>query len=82
MSTDPQDTAAQFKQKLAPANALYFTKVQEASKLVEEVMQKNPDFDRADLFRIAMKRYDSADQKLAGGLRRRVLGNVAVIKQK
>jgi len=82
MSLNPQDVANQFKQTLTPEHQLYFTRIQEAARLVGEVLSENPDFDRADLFRIAMKRYDTADQKLADGLRRRVLGNVTIIKQK
>jgi len=38
MAGDPRDIADQFKEQLTPDHALYFEKIQEASRLVEEVL--------------------------------------------
>jgi len=56
----------------------YLAKVRAVSGLVDEVLKSNPQFDRADLYRIAMKRYDTPEQKLAAGLRRRKFGHVTI----
>lgn len=55
---------------------IYLKKIAEASKLVEKVLAKHPQFDKSDLFRIALLRDETPESKLSTGIRRRVISNV------
>lgn len=54
----------------------YLDKIALASKIVESVLKDHPELDKHDLFHIALKRFDTPEEKLAVGIRRRVIKNV------
>ncbi len=58
----------------------YLNKIRECNELVAKVKEQHPEFDVSDLFRIAMSQFDTIEEKLARGLRRRTFGNVRIKK--
>jgi len=53
---------------------VYMQRLRIANAMVEAYLRENLDYDRADLFRIAMNSFKTPDELLAAGLRRRVIG--------
>ena len=53
---------------------IYMEQLSIANLRVEKYLENNPEYDKADLFRIAMNSFKTPDELLASGLRRRVIG--------
>jgi hypothetical protein len=66
----PQDTT--------PDQLAYIQKIAYASEIVSKTKQQHPEHDAHDLFRIVMLSQCSPEEKLATGLRRRIIGNVRI----
>jgi hypothetical protein len=64
------------KNPLSAEHEEYLQRLKEVSVKVELVLKKNPQYDPADLFRIAMNKYKTPEELLARGIRRKIISGL------
>ena len=70
-------TNDQLKDKHSTENEKYLAQLKLANAMVSECLSKNNcDFDKHDLFRIAMNSFKTPEEKLSTGIRRRIISGI------
>lgn len=55
------------------SHSSYLSQLELANQIVANYLTNNPPYDIADLFRIAMNSFKTPDERLATGIRRRLI---------